>query len=373
MSKRNSNPKKSITSQAFFSLLEDFPDSPESNLEEGVNQGDTEPENDNQTATSEELSFVPENIIKATEQTTSEIMEDVPETGKTIESLLEELYDDTYEEEDEEYPKSNQVEESSKENVKEASELAEEIIKEAEQKAAEIIENAQMMAMAQRAAEQRAQHLIKAAEKKTSQMMEQAKSNVQQIHQTAKESGYNEGITEGRQSAYEETSAQLSTLAQTLTNLISETAATKELIINKMEEEILDLTLTIASKLAGIELSINQNAIVDIAKQGLQLLKDKKDIVIKVSEDEFDLLKTHQSELLDFADRIENVSIEKDAALTVGDCQIYADSTLVDNTFKQRFDNAATIIWQSYHEGKQHGTTTIQAEDSTINADAALR
>jgi len=368
MLKRNSNPKKSITSPGFVSLLEDFHDKPPKPFKGEGNQGDTEPTDDNRTAASKELPFVPEELplfksSKATKHRTSRApVEDVPETGKTIESLLEELYDETYGE-DREYLKSNQAEET----LEEASELAEEILKEAEQKAADIVENAQ------KAAEQKAQQLIKAAETKTTQMIEGAKNNVQQIHQTAKESGYNQGITEGRQAAYEETIEQLSALAQTLANLIGETAATKELIIEKMEEEILDLTLTIASKLATIELSINQNAIVEIVKEGLQLLKNKKDIVIKVSEDELQLLKTYQSELLDFADGIENVSIEKDTALTVGDCQIYADSTLVDNTFGQRLDNAATTIWQSYHEGKQHEPTTIQAEDSTINADATLR
>jgi len=200
------------------------------------------------------------------------------------------------------------------------------------------------------AAENRAQQLIKATEDKKTRMIEEAEIKIKRTHQTAKESGYNEGFTGGRQSAYEETKEQLSSLAQTLTNLIGETAAAKEFIIKGVEEEILSLTLSIASKLAGIELSINRNAIVEIVKQGLQFLKDKKDITIKVSEDELELLKKYQSELLDFADGIENISIEKDSALTKGDIQIYADSTLVDNTFKQRLENATTAIWQSYHE-----------------------
>ena len=340
ISELNNNPKKTIKSQGFVSLLEDFHEPHQVN--EG-NQKKIENAPGGQASASDEPRFVSGGIIKAAERQMTREMEEVPETHRepslpsrqTIDSLLEEFHYEAYE-----YLKDNHIEEP----LESISEEAQEILKEAEQEAAKIIQEAE------KAADKRMKQLITVAEEKTTRMIEEAEIKVQQIHQTARESGYNQGFTEGRQSAYEETRGQLSSLVQILTNLINETAATKKLIIKEMEEEILSLTLTIASKLAGIELSINRNAIVNIVKQGLQLLKDKNDITIKVSADEFALLKEYQPELLDFADGIENISVEKDAALTVGECQIYADSALVDNTFKQRLENAATAIWQSYHE-----------------------
>ena len=362
MSKPNSNPKKLVPSQGFISLLEDFheqhPFKEEGNPIAQWSQKETETANGSQTAASEDLPFVPANIFKTAKQRTNRVMEDIPKalskqiglSEKAFDSLLEEFHDEACGE-DREYQEDRRRDEEKghalpllEEGLKGTSEQVEEMLNDAEQKAARIVEDTE------KAAEKRAQQLIKGAEKKTAQMIEEAKIKVQQIHQTAKGSGYNQGITEGHQSAYEETSEQLSSLAQTLTNLIAETAGTKELIIKEMEEEVLGLTLTIASKLAGVEISINQQAIVEIVKQGLQLLKDKKHIAIKVSEDEFESLKTHQAELLDFADGIENISIEKETALTAGDCFLYADSTLVDNTFKQRVEDATTAIWQSYHE-----------------------
>lgn len=198
------------------------------------------------------------------------------------------------------------------------------MLEEQNRKAAKILEDAEiqrnfMIAEAQKQAEQ---ILINAG-----QEAEQMKITA---HEEASEAGYAEGHDRGYKAAKDE-----------MTNLIKEANEKAERTIWLAENEIKDSVLKAENKIVEIAIAIANKIIpqhfidvpqivLPLVKNALEKVRDQRDIIIKVSPDDYELVLMAKKEFQTLLDSDNQLTISTDQTLTNGNCIIESANGNVD-------------------------------------------
>ncbi|MBP2077656.1 flagellar assembly protein FliH [Oceanobacillus polygoni] len=170
--------------------------------------------------------------------------------------------------------------------------------------------------------QQELQHLAQQKEallEQTNLAIEEAKKDweetKQQLIDSAKQEGYQAGFLQGEhagKAAYEEKLNQANLI-------IDATTIDYHATIEKSEETILQLALSIAEKIIGEEVSENPEAFLGIIRQAIQELKDQSTVTIYLHPSNYEYVIGQKDELM----RI----LEDDSTLA-----IYLDEKLKENT-----------------------------------------
>ena len=221
--------------------------------------------------------------------------------------------------------------------------LSQDIVKAAELQAEEIL------ARARREADRCVEAAKAEAQEKSERVREQMQEKVEQAFQNARSEGYQKGFSQGEQTAIQETKAEFDQLLQTLQRAVSDTEPFKEKLIAQSEAEILELVLVISTKIVGFELSIRPQLILDVVKHGIELLKNKQEMLIRVSPGDIKTVRKYRPELLEQIEGINQIYITGDENLIAGECLIETKSNLVDSTWRRKISAAAEMVWNLYN------------------------
>jgi flagellar assembly protein FliH len=237
--------------------------------------------------------------------------------------------------------------------------LSENIIRAAELQAKEIIQRAKRRS--DKKLEEADAELARArAEAK--RMLEEAETESAGIYDRARQEGYEKGAAQGQKAAFEERTAELDQLVGALQKLIDEIPPFREKLIVQSEAEVLELVLVIATKIVGFELSIRPDLILEVVKSGIELLKNKREISIRLSPADIALVKELRAELLE---EFHQIHLTVDESLIAGECLIENKTNLVDSTWRRKISNAAEMVWELYNK------RTAASQNEMTNATAA--
>lgn len=180
-----------------------------------------------------------------------------------------------------------------------------------------------------RRAEDEAERIIAEARQQASMILQQNRLKVL----AEKQAGYQEGFREGQVAAQVMYEQQLAQIQKSFHEIASELSRKPEEMLNGMEEELLDLSLDVAGKVIGLELSRKNKAYHVFLRKALDRLKKQEKATVYLNEREYQLFVAAQPEM--FSD--ENGSIQ-----FVGDDKLEPGSCLIE-TARGRFDASANI------------------------------
>ena len=195
-----------------------------------------------------------------------------------------------------------------------ARQKAAKIVRQAEKQAEEIIKNAKVT-----------------AEHEAAALIADATAEALQIKTSAKQSGYNEGIAAA--------TAEGNAIKAEAQRILAEAKAEREAILASVEPEVIGLVMDITKKLLGDVYNLNPKAVLNLIKQGLLSSQISGDIVIYVSEHDFELVKSHKNDLHAITDGSVKIEITKDLSLNAMDCIIETPFGDIDCSLGQQLEH----------------------------------
>jgi len=244
---------------------------------------------------------------------------------------------------DEAVPSQSSQEEVLADNIIKAAEFqAEELLTRTKNQADKLLEKAKIELDKAKA---EAEKIIQDAQTGAIQIGKQAEQEAEQRIQKAVDTGFQQGLTQGQETASDE----LNKLFQVLQNLTKELDLFKEKILSESEAEILELVLVLSTKIVGFELSVKPDLILKVIQSGIKLLKDKRELTIRLNSDDLELVKKYRSALLRCIEETEKIYLTADEDLMPGECLIENKSNLVDSRWRRKISNAAETVWELYN------------------------
>jgi flagellar assembly protein FliH len=152
------------------------------------------------------------------------------------------------------------------------------------------------------------------------------------------EKGLNEGLQEGEKRA----AAAYGRAADLLETMAQELKRAQELFINKSEEDMVTLSLSIAKQIIRQEVKTNPDIIKSVAKEAIAQLIDKEGVTIRVNPQDFDVVKASESGMGIALEGKDRYKIRADDFISPGGCIIESKTGIVDADLDTQFDE----IWR---------------------------
>ncbi|MDH4617191.1 FliH/SctL family protein [Brevibacillus sp. AY1] len=206
-----------------------------------------------------------------------------------------------------------------------------EILNQAEIEAKTIVQDAEetaqtILRQASEQAEQLKQQAMQEIELWWQQKREEADTLFQEVKESAYQSGFVDGRSEGHRQAYEE-----ETDAVTQARSILEQAyTTKEQIVAEAEPFLVELSLEVAQKVIGNELEQQPDLVLEMAKKVLRRSRVHGNITVCVNHKYFESVQENRAQLLALLDGQAELSIYPDYTVQDGGCVIRTQLGSVD-------------------------------------------
>jgi flagellar assembly protein FliH len=161
-------------------------------------------------------------------------------------------------------------------------------------------------------------------------MEQDAREGIQRLEEAACERGYREGLEKGEN----ETEGTKEEARAFLANAIKE----RDESFKTFEPEIVSLIADTLNKLLTNEVKINPNVILHIIRKGFSENKMGGDIVIRVSDADYEAAYENREDILQYADAGARLEIIKDSSLAQADCIIETQFGMIDCSLEPQFE-----------------------------------
>lgn len=280
---------------------------------------------------------------------------------ETVQNLAEKIFEESRHQEEEFFL---HAEEESDALRQKAEEEARQILLEAEEKIraagekvrqleeeqifqSKMLKEAQQMLEAKRGEIQNAAAQLQLKQTEIRQC-EQKKKEVEDTIQTVKDEGFKAGIAEGKNAGAEEAKKEVLAHFTFLSGLIQETqrdmqrilqdaSRQKEELLQKSEPELVALALEIAKKIVRQEIQLNPTVILSVARDALQKVLSRTQVILKANPKDVETLKQYESELRAMLTQASSFQIAEDKNVGAGGVVIETESGKVDARITRQF------------------------------------
>jgi flagellar assembly protein FliH len=163
-----------------------------------------------------------------------------------------------------------------------------------------------------------------------------ALEKLKEIQEGAYQEAYNLGLEEGRNLAFQKQSKEISTRLDTMDALLSTIINLKEDLRAHNEAHLIRLVFQMATRLAKVEVTTNNESVVSVLKDAIRLAQDEENVTVRVSNDQFEFfeeLKKNTGREFDF---LKKIRFEPSADITAGGCIVETNYGEVDARVEQR-------------------------------------
>lgn len=190
-------------------------------------------------------------------------------------------------------------------------------------------------------AKSEAERIIKKAHVDAERIFLDVKSQCDKLKDETINSAHKQGYDEGYSKGIAEAEGIKAKAQQTLTNAESE----RETILNEIEPQMVDLIIKITSKLLNDTAQINPQIILNLIKQGLNETTITGDIVIHVSNDDFEFVTANKNVIEDMVGGGTSIEIAKNSTINKSDCIIETQFGNIDCSLDQQFESLKRDIY----------------------------
>jgi len=167
---------------------------------------------------------------------------------------------------------------------------------------------------------------IKAVEEKVNSIREQA---------------YQEGFSKGQQEGLSSGQQQIDQTIQSLTTILNALSAPLKHVDEKLEDELVNLAVSIAKQIVRRELKIDPAQIVGVVKESLSIIPSSaQNIRVYLNPEDAEIVR----KIMPVNTGERSWNIIDDPVLSRGSCNIETDTTIVDATFESRIATIAAEI-----------------------------
>lgn len=200
----------------------------------------------------------------------------------------------------------------------------------------------------------RSREVLQASEQEAKQIVAEAKRQGETIFEEAREQGYAEGfakgLTEGREQGMKEgreeglalTKVKLEEKLQQIQmeakDTIDQAENVRAQLLAGAEEEVVELVMTIASKVIHSHVEVKRDTVVRLAAEALERAISAGYYTIFVNPGDVELLREYISELRRSASGGARIHIIADSSISPGGCKVETEHGLVDMTLESQLE-----------------------------------
>jgi flagellar assembly protein FliH len=166
----------------------------------------------------------------------------------------------------------------------------------------------------------------------TKRATEDAERRIQITGKECYEKGLADGIREGRELEKKDAAQVL----QAMSMIIKGMSALKQETIEKLEEEIVQLSLAIAEKVIHVEVTTNREVIRGVLKEAIKNINDREDMKIRLHPQDFQDMVLIKNDFMRSFDGIQNVVFTEDESIQRGGAIIETTCGEVDARLDQQ-------------------------------------
>lgn len=190
------------------------------------------------------------------------------------------------------------------------------------------------------------------------QCMADAENKAKEITQQAYEEAHSQGLQEGHEQGYREgynhgkdaAQAEMQQALQSSIEKAQHLVKTAEQEIDQMfidaERQIVEIALSVASKLLAREVEDNPTTVLPIVKEALSKVTDQNQITIRVNSEDYEMVLMAKRDLHLMIGRENAISVTADHTVSAGGCVIETGLGTVD----ARLDTKLELVYKAIQE-----------------------
>lgn len=200
----------------------------------------------------------------------------------------------------------------------------------------EVTEEAKLQAWAVTQAEE----TVSRARVMADEIMRQAQTEVEQIKQQTYRDAFEQGRTEGYNEGYRAGLAKAEEEAVAIraqaTRVLEQAEKIRRQTLEGLEHETVDLAREIAERLLSSHLALEPETVFNIAKESLQLVADRLNVVLYINPIELELMKSRKDELKSLLPARAELQVIADSLIQPGGCRVETEQGRLDATMEAR-------------------------------------
>ncbi len=192
--------------------------------------------------------------------------------------------------------------------------------------------------------ESRTSRIMSDAQTTADHVIETAQLQAQEIFETAR----NEGYQDGRNQAKQEMAMFQQHMRQTVHGRLEETDTLYQTNLDNLQAELLELGLQIAEKILGLELSRNDSAFIGLVGDAMSRFKQGEKVNIQISKNDY--WRSLVSSVYASTGMAEEINLMIDDNLPDGSCIIESSAGIVDASVTKQFEKICAVMLETSQE-----------------------
>lgn len=193
-----------------------------------------------------------------------------------------------------------------------------------------------------------ASKIIEEAEAKQEEMINAAYERAKDITQTSKDEGYNKGYNHGYDEGYNigyiEGKEVADGIIKESLDIKNEYLETKQTLLKDLEEEVIELVISIYEKIINKKTSDDEELIISLVLNGIKNLDISDKLTIIASKEDYNMLEMSKDEILAKSSLISDLEIKYDMSFGKGDCVLETSKGNIDVSLKNQLDEVKDLL-----------------------------
>jgi len=169
-------------------------------------------------------------------------------------------------------------------------------------------------------------------------------SDLAALEQSARQQGLESGIT-AAEASYRERSAKVEELSASL-------QADRREFFDRIEPELVRLSVSIAEKVIGSELELRPEVVVDLVRSAMKRLRDREHLRVSVNPQDAERVKEARADLIAAVDGVRKLEVVEDRRVDVGGCVIESGNGTLDARIRTQIDEIGRVLGEMLPNGQ---------------------
>lgn len=179
-----------------------------------------------------------------------------------------------------------------------------------------------------------------------SQAEEMALDKIKEIQESSYKEGYELGLDEGLKKAYQEKMSQLQHNLEEMQALLANISQIKADLETQNESHLVKLIYHMVERVSLRHVELDQSILVDVMRQALSLAQDEENVVVHVSQSQFEFIEDLKKQTSREFDFLKKIKIEPNEKINAGGCIVQTNYGEVDSRIEQRLEK----LWDNLKE-----------------------
>lgn len=141
---------------------------------------------------------------------------------------------------------------------------------------------------------------------------------------------YAEGRQRGFEAGHREFMESVGGCAEALREAAAAMTGAREVFLDSLEPEVVELATLIARRILTCELSTQEDLVQHTVRKALSVLADRQRLLIRLNPEDVDAIKRHEVMLLEEFAGIEQLEVEANEAISPGGCEVRSETMEVN-------------------------------------------